>query len=190
MKPRPIEITPELVRGAAQAAADGFADNEIWVWMLGSEDRCRRMLPRHYRAMIRRVYVPRGGAWTTPDTKGTALWFPPRTLELSPRERLAEIFSLLPGILPAMSRAGRWEELISEHHPTEPHWYLQTLSVEPGSQRKGIGTALIEPGLQRADTDGVGAYLETQRGTTSPTTSASASSSRTRSRCPTRRGCG
>ena len=98
-----------------------------------------------------------------PRHQGTALWFPPGTLELSARERFAEIFSLLPGIVPAMSRAGRWEELISKHHPTEPHWYLQTLSVEPGSQRKGIGTALIEPGLQRADADGVGAYLETQR---------------------------
>lgn len=163
MKHEVVEITPDLVRGAAQAAADGFVDNEIWVWMLGSEERCRRMLPRHYRAMIRRVYIPRGGAWTTPDTKGAALWFPPGTMEMSARERFSEIISLLPGILRAMSRATRWEELISEHHPSEPHWYLQTLAVEPASQRGGFGTALIQPGLDRADAEGMPCYLETQR---------------------------
>ena len=158
-----VEITPDLVRGAAQAAADGFVDNEIWVWMLGSEDRCRKMLPRHYRAMIRRVYMPRGAAWTTQDTKGTSLWFPPGTLALSARERFAEILSLLPGILPAMERAGRWEELITEHHPKELHWYLQTLSVAPEAQRSGYGTALMQPGLDRADAEGMPCYLETQR---------------------------
>lgn len=163
MKPEVVEITPGLVRGAAQAAADGFVDNEIWVWMLGSEDRCRRLLPRHYRAMIRRVYMPRRAAWTTPDAKGTALWFPPGTLALSRRERFSELLSLLPGILPAAGRAGRWEELIEKHHPREPHWYLQTLSVEPGSQRSGYGTALMRPGLERADTERMPCYLETQR---------------------------
>jgi hypothetical protein len=29
-----VPVTPELARGAARAAADGFFDNEIWVWML------------------------------------------------------------------------------------------------------------------------------------------------------------
>ena len=82
---------------------------------------------------------------------------------MSARERLAELTSLLPGGIDCFPRALRWEELISKHHPREPHWYLQTLSVEPASQRRGIGTALIEPGLERADADGVGAYLETQR---------------------------
>ena len=163
MKPRPIEITPELVRGAAQAVADGFFDNEIWVWMLRRDRQRRRLLPRHYRAMIRHVYVPRGGAWTTEDTAGAALWFPPGTLEMSRRERFAELISLLPGAIDCFPRASRWEELISKHHPREPHWYLQTLAVEPASQRRGIGTALIEPGLERADADGVGSYLETQR---------------------------
>jgi GNAT superfamily N-acetyltransferase len=158
-----VEVTDERVRGAAQAAADGFVDNEIWVWMLGSEERCRRMLPRHYRAMIRRVYMPRRAAWTTPDTKGTALWFPPGTLNLSWRERFTELVSLLPGILPALGRAGRWEELIRKHHPREPHWYLQTLAVEPGSQRSGYGSALMQPGLDRADAEGMPCYLETQR---------------------------
>jgi len=29
-----VPVTPELLRGAAQASADGFQDNEIWVWLL------------------------------------------------------------------------------------------------------------------------------------------------------------
>jgi ribosomal protein S18 acetylase RimI-like enzyme len=160
---RAVPITPELVRGAAQAVADGFFDNEIWVWLLRRDWQRSRLLPRHYRAMIRRVYMPRGSAWTTRDTAGAALWFPPGTLELSRRERLAELFSLLPEGIDSMARGTRWEELIAKHHPRTPHWYLQTLAVQPSAQRRGIGTALIEPGLARADADGVGCYLETQR---------------------------
>ena len=158
-----VEITPDLVRGAADAAAEGFQDNEIWVWMLPGERQRRRILPRHYRAMIRRVYMPRGAAWTTPGTEGTALWFPPGTLEMTARERFAEVASLLPEGIGCFGKATRWEELIAKHHPTEPHWYLQTLSVRPEAQRSGFGSTLIQPGLDRADADGLPAFLETQR---------------------------
>ena len=161
--PAAVPVTPELVRGAAKAAADGFQDNEIWAWMLPRDWQRRRILPRHYRAMIRRVYMPRGGAWTTPDTLGTALWFPPGTLAMSSRERAAELVSLLPEGIASFRRGPRWEELIEKHHPTEPHWYLQTLSVAPSSQRSGVGTALIQPGLDRADSESMPCYLETQR---------------------------
>ena len=160
---RVVPITPDLVRGAARAVADAFFHNEIWAWLLQRDWQRRRLLPRHYRAMIRRVYIPRGAAWTTTDTAGAALWFPPGTLHLSGRERFAELASLLPEGIDSLGRGGRWEELISKHHPREPHWYLQTLAVAPAVQRGGVGTALIEPGLARADADGVGCYLETQR---------------------------
>jgi ribosomal protein S18 acetylase RimI-like enzyme len=158
-----VPVTRPLVRGAARAAAEGFMDNEIWVWLIPRQWQLRRLLPRHYRAMIRRVYMPRNAAWTTPDTVGASLWFPPGTLEMSGRERLAEVLSLLPEGIDSFRRATRWEELIAEHHPREPHWYLQTLSIAPEFQRRGAGTTLIQPGLDRADADGLGAYLETQR---------------------------
>ncbi|MBM3665891.1 MAG: GNAT family N-acetyltransferase [Actinobacteria bacterium] len=161
--PRAVPVTRELMRGAAEAAAEGFLDNEIWVWMLPREWQRRRLLPRHYRWMIRSVYMPRSAAWTTPDAAGTALWFPPGTLWLRGFERLAEAASLLPEGIDCFRRALRWEELISEHHPRERYWYLQTLSVRPSAQRGGIGTALIRPGLDRADEAGVSTYLETQR---------------------------
>jgi GNAT superfamily N-acetyltransferase len=46
-------------------------------------------------------------------------------------------------------------------HPTDPHWYLETMGVDPGAQRKGIGGRLLEPVLEIADGDGVDCYLET-----------------------------
>lgn len=163
MSPRVVAITPELIPGAAEAIAAGFFDNEIWAWLLPRDWQRRRLLPRHYRAMLRRVHLRRGATWTTPESEGAAIWFPPGTLSFGRRERLAEIASLLPEGLHNFGRIRRWEKLIAKHHPREPHWYLETLSVAPTSQRSGIGTALIEPGLARADTDGLPAFLETQR---------------------------
>ena len=161
--PTAVPVTSELVRGAAQAAAAGFFDNEIWAWILRRDWQRRRVLPRHYRAMISRVYMPRDAAWTTPDTLGAALWFPPGAMRLSGGEQFAEVASLLPEGLDCFRRAKRWEGLISANHPSRPHWYLQTLSVAPEAQRSGVGTALIAPGLERADAAGMPAYLETQR---------------------------
>lgn len=163
MSPRAVPITPDLVSGAARAVAEGFFDNEIWVWLLRRDWQRRRVLPRHYRAMIRRVYMPRGAAWTTEDTLGAALWFPPGTMEMSLTERLAELASLLPEGADSFRRGARWEELLAAHHPQQPYWYLQTLAVRPSAQRMGAGTALIAPGLAHADADGVGVFLETQR---------------------------
>jgi len=158
-----VPISPALVRGAARAVSESFFDNEIWVWLLPRDWQRRRLLPRHYRAMIRRVYIPRAAAWTTPETAGASLWFPPGTLAMGRRERLAEVASLLPEGLDSLGRGGRWERLLARHHPRQPHWYLQTLAVAPAAQRRGVGTALVAPGLARADAEGMPVFLETQR---------------------------
>jgi ribosomal protein S18 acetylase RimI-like enzyme len=46
-------------------------------------------------------------------------------------------------------------------HPTYPHWFLETMGVDPGAQRKGIGGQLLEAVLETADRDRVDCYLET-----------------------------
>lgn len=51
---------------------------------------------------------------------------------------------------------------MTSHWPREPHWYLSVLSVSPESQRRGHGAALLEPGLEAADRDVIGCWLETQ----------------------------
>jgi ribosomal protein S18 acetylase RimI-like enzyme len=49
------------------------------------------------------------------------------------------------------------------HHPGTPHWYLGVLGIDPDHQGKGLGSELLGPVLQRCDTDGLGAYLESSK---------------------------
>jgi RimJ/RimL family protein N-acetyltransferase len=49
---------------------------------------------------------------------------------------------------------------MEEHHPAEPHYYIRWIGVRPALQGHGLGTELMQPVLERADSDGVPAYLE------------------------------
>jgi GNAT superfamily N-acetyltransferase len=123
----PEPIGNSSLAGAADAIAEGFADNEIWAWMVPHEPTLLRGLRRYYRQTLYRIFLPMEASWTTAD------------------------------------RMGGIERLMHDHHPHEPHWYLNTLSIHPDRQRQGYGSALIAPGLERADADGLPCYLETQR---------------------------
>jgi GNAT superfamily N-acetyltransferase len=46
-------------------------------------------------------------------------------------------------------------------HPSEPHWYLFFVGVEPDLQGQGIGQQLLAPVLEAADAAGTLCYLET-----------------------------
>ena len=49
------------------------------------------------------------------------------------------------------------------HHRDVPpaHWYVMVVGVAPEKQGKGIGRALLQPIIERADTAGQPCYLET-----------------------------
>jgi predicted N-acetyltransferase YhbS len=50
---------------------------------------------------------------------------------------------------------------VEARHPDRPHLYLAVLGVDPGRQGDGVGSALIRPGLELCDREGLPAYLET-----------------------------
>ena len=55
----------------------------------------------------------------------------------------------------------RYGANIERAQPTEPHWYLEVLSVRPEHQRHGLGSRLVTPILERADRDQVPCDLDT-----------------------------
>ncbi len=59
-----------------------------------------------------------------------------------------------------MPRILRVLAFLDTKHPHEPHYYLPFLGVEPASQGRGIGSALMRPILERCDREGMPAYLE------------------------------
>ena len=59
------------------------------------------------------------------------------------------------------------ERLHKRNAPAQ-HWYLQFLGVDPPCQGQGVGSALMQPVLARADADGLACYLETFNARTVP----------------------
>ena len=71
----------------------------------------------------------------------------------------------LPGIVgDAFDRFGGVMDFLDPFHKRDapgPHWYLGVIGVDPSVQGSGVGRALIEHVVARADAAGVPCYLET-----------------------------
>jgi ribosomal protein S18 acetylase RimI-like enzyme len=98
-----------------------------------------------------------GSAYLVGDFAGAALWLPPG---VHPDE---ETMGTL--IVETASAATQTElfavvEQMGSYHPTEPHWYLPMIGIDPVQQGRGLGSALLRHALEVCDRDGTPAYLE------------------------------
>jgi GNAT superfamily N-acetyltransferase len=157
IRPAGRDDLPELARALARA----FYDDPVARWMTPRHGRRYEQLERAFAVGLRGIYLRVGHCWTTPGVKGGAVWLPPggwrvpglRQLRLLPP--MARIYGR------DLPRALRLFALLESEHPKDrPHWYLPFVGVEPDWQGKGIGTALLQPVLERCDREGLGAYLE------------------------------
>ena len=59
-------------------------------------------------------------------------------------------------------------EQMARHHPSEPHWYLPLIGVDPAHRGKGLGGALLSHALTACDREGSLAYLESSESSQHP----------------------
>jgi ribosomal protein S18 acetylase RimI-like enzyme len=92
-----------------------------------------------------------------PGAVAAAMWGPPGwDNEL---DELGPIFET--SVAPSRQReVFAFFERFTSHHPSEPHWYLPLVGVDPPNQRRGHGSTVLRMGLERCDRDGTIAYLE------------------------------
>jgi GNAT superfamily N-acetyltransferase len=158
---------------AALAAA--FDDDPVMLYLLAPGAGRPERLRRFFLLLTRLQHLPHGGCYTTEDRAGGALWDPPGHWKMPNRA----VFRALPSLLSVLGArsitALRALSQIERLHPAEPHWYLAVLGTAPAHQGRGIGSALLAPVLGICDRDGLPAYLESSRRTTSPSTTGTAS---------------
>jgi GNAT superfamily N-acetyltransferase len=96
------------------------------------------------------VHLVDGGA-------AAAMWLPPGVLPDS--ERLE---ALTVQHAPADRQADMAQvfEQMEKFHPKDPCWYLPLIGVDPASQGRGYGSALLRYALEHVDRTGAPAYLE------------------------------
>jgi ribosomal protein S18 acetylase RimI-like enzyme len=150
---------PQLARSLTAA----FADDPVFAHVLPQgPGRLARM--ERFFSLIAPVHLRLGHVYVSDGAEGGALWNPPGQwrIPMATQLRLA---------LPLLRIYGRrsFQHLADFHrmeqaHAEQPeHWYLSILGTDPAHQGGGIGASVLQPVLDRADADGVGAYLESSK---------------------------
>lgn len=95
----------------------------------------------------------------------TASWLPPGAAPRSTMRELRVMARCASALVKGRNRLKALDILneMDERHPTEPHWYLAVLGVDPNFQGRGMGGALLRARLVDCDRTGLPVYLETQK---------------------------
>ncbi|ASO21870.1 ribosomal protein S18 acetylase RimI-like enzyme [Actinoalloteichus hoggarensis] len=160
-------ITPPDVRPATEADVPratqtlgaAFGDYPYTRHVVDERDHLRRVT-RFQELFLTEVGLPHGRVWVADGGDAVAVWTTPDAEDIGAVfARLGPEFAELAGERAAASAAA--EAALAPHRPTEPAWFLGTVGVHPDSQGRGLGTAVLRPGIEAAEAAGVTAFLET-----------------------------
>lgn len=155
------QARPEDFGPLAAVLAAAFYDDPITAWFYPNASRRMRHARRFFAIRMRQL-AGQKLIYTTPELSGAALWAGPGRWRENLRQSLM-LLPMLPVLLPRIVRSTAAVREIERRHPVAPHYYLSVLGTEPKQQGAGIGSALLGPVLQRCDSDGAGAYLESSK---------------------------
>jgi GNAT superfamily N-acetyltransferase len=145
----------------AGVLADAFINDPVYTWMLPGSLRLRPRLRALFMAEFEQYVLPNGGSvWTTSGYEGAVCELPPGAWEM-PRSFTGKgALRWVRAFGTRLSLAMRVQRAMEERHPHEPHFYVRIVGVRTDRQGNGVGTALMQPTLGKADSARVPAYIE------------------------------
>lgn len=147
---------PSEEAGAIDALTLAFSTDPMARWSMPDPQKYLAAFPSLARAFGGSAFS-RGTAYIADGFAGTALWLPPG---VEPdEETLMRVLDKNAGDNTKEDMPKIFEQM-QKFHPTEPHWYLPMIGVDPAHQGAGIGSALMTEALKAVDRDGLIAYLE------------------------------
>ena len=165
MEKEGIPLMACQVRQAAKLMARSFYDDPFFTFVLPDGERRRNILPWLFEKTV--WYGQRyGKVYTTASLEGIAMWLGPQKPVLEWTGTLLTGLFLLPLKLSRQElgkslRLANSARKLHEQSISGQHWYLVELGVEPARQGDGVGAALLQPVLARADQESQACYLDT-----------------------------
>jgi ribosomal protein S18 acetylase RimI-like enzyme len=157
-----VRLEREQLGEASDVLARAFHDDPAWVWLIPDPDRRARLLPWLFRVGFD---VTAADVWSTAGTVlGAARWLPPGRPAMRVGPTLRALVSTplhLGAATGAFLAYGRAVEQLRAEVARGPHWYLAGIGVDPSAQGRGVGSALLQPGVAAAAGEGLPAVLLT-----------------------------
>lgn len=161
-----IKLAPGQKKKASEVVAASFYDYPMFMFYFPDPKRRTRYLP-WYLENVLNCALRYGEVYTNPEISGVIFTLPPGHTKISDWEYLQNGFLLTPFLLGFHNykQSMECEYFVYDTHEKllkdRPHIYLWGLAVNPQYKRKGIGSALLQPVLEKADTQKMPVYLET-----------------------------
>jgi GNAT superfamily N-acetyltransferase len=162
------ELAPHQIKEAGEVLARAFYDDPAFAWILPDDANRARALSWlmgtgvRYGHMFGRVHTSSG------NVASGAVWLPPGDTIMSPLRMIRAGMMLAPfkfgvGSFRRFLSATNHLEHLHKRDVSPQHWYLMILGVDPPRQGQGLGGAVIQPILARADRENLPCYLETAK---------------------------
>ena len=149
-------VTPSSADQAIGTVVLAFSADPVARWFYPDPHQYLLHLPSFVRAFAGKAFE-HNSAYYVDGYLGAALWLPP---DVHPDENA--LIELLQRTIPEENQQNIFAfiEQMDSSHPSEPHWYLPMIGVDPAHQHQGYGSALLERTLLACDRDHRLAYLE------------------------------
>jgi GNAT superfamily N-acetyltransferase len=147
----------------ADTLASAFSEDPLFAWMAGAGPN-KPLTPK--MRIIFDAFLKLDLARTEhlvfadEDGIGVAVWKAPNQWKMATGDMLRASPAMLRALGTKAPRMIGAFNAIEKVHPKDEHYYLEALGTRQDMQSKGVGSAVIRHMLDRCDTEGMPAYLE------------------------------